>query len=110
MSRIRLADAVSAISQELLQAKKNAIDNGASTMVFDECEFEFAVETEGGGGVGFSVWVLDISAEAKRTSTNTVRVKFKGNPANPIAAPAVVGPASAQPLEQAGPPLKRQGN
>jgi hypothetical protein len=108
VSRIRLADAVSAISQELLEAKKNAISKGASTMVFDECEFEFAVETEGSGGVGFSVWVLDISAEAKRTSSNTVRVKFKGNPANPIAAPAVVGTGAATPLEQPGPPLKRQ--
>jgi hypothetical protein len=60
-------------------------------MVFDECEFEFAVETEGGGEVGFSVWVLDVSLDAKRTSSNTVRVKFKGNPANPIAAFAAPG-------------------
>lgn len=98
--KIPLSELIGSVTGELQNAQLNAIDRGSSLMVFEECEFEFGIEAEKNADGGVNVWVLDISGGIKKTESNTIRIKFKANPANPVQAPSIA--------EGAGPALKKQ--
>jgi hypothetical protein len=98
--KILLSDLIDTVTGELLKAQNNALKRGVSTMLFEECEFEFGIEAEKEAGGGVSVWVIDVSAGVKKTETNTIRVKFKANPEHHIQAPIQ--------QEGSGPALKKQ--
>ena len=78
--KIQLSEMLDHISLELLEAQKKANDRGQSTMQFSECEIEFAVETTKEGGGGIKVWISELKAGAKKTDSNTVRIKFTSIP------------------------------
>jgi len=84
-----LSEVLAHISEELVTADESARARGKAAMQFEECEVEFAVKLEGGVKAGIKVWVLELGANAKRSDTNTIRVKFKSLPNRPLQAPHV---------------------
>ena len=99
--KIRLSELLEHITEELITADEDARKRGFATMQFDECEIEFAVETEKEGGGGVKVWILDLKGGAKRTDSNTVRIKFSSIPEQPIQ-------AKQTDESRPGPKLKKQ--
>jgi len=85
--QIPLSDVLTHITEELVKADENARKRGRAAMRFDECELEFAVQLEGGGEAGVKVWVLELGVNAKRTDSNTIRIKFKSLSDSPLQAP-----------------------
>jgi hypothetical protein len=100
-SKIRLSELLEHISEELITANEKAGKRGTATMQFHECEIEFAVETEKEGGGGVRLWVLDLKGGAKKTDSNTVRIKFSSIPGQAF---------QAKQIDEAedGPELKKQ--
>jgi hypothetical protein len=99
-AKLPLSDLIESVTNELQKAKVKAEKRGTATMLFDECEFEFGIEAEKSAEGGVNVWVIELGAGIKKTETNTIRIKFKSNPDNPIQAPAEI--------QGAGPELQRQ--
>jgi len=81
--KIQLSEMLDHISLELLEASKKAKARGQATMQFSECEIEFAVETTKEAGGGIKVWISELKAGAKKTDSNTVRIKFGAIPGSP---------------------------
>lgn len=98
--KIQLSEMLDHISLELLEAQKKAEQRGQATMQFSECEMEFAVETTKEAGGGIKVWISELKAGAKKTDSNTVRIKFGNIPDFPVQA--------AQEQSSPGPDLKKQ--
>lgn len=83
---VPLADVLSQIADELVQAGENARKRGTPVMQFAECEVEFAVEAETQKDGGVKIWVLTLGGAAKSKQSNRIRVKFTAMPGNPITA------------------------
>ena len=98
--KLPLSDLIDSVTNELQKAKAKAEKRAEATMLFDECEFEFGIEAEKSADGGVNVWVIELGGGIKKTETNTIRIKFKGNPDNPIQAPAEI--------EGTGPELSKQ--
>ncbi len=99
--KIQLSEMLDHISLELLEAQKKAAKRGQATMQFLECEIEFAVETTKEVGGGIRVWISELNAGAKKTDSNTVRIKFGSIPEIPVQA------VQKQP-NTSGPEIKKQ--
>jgi hypothetical protein len=99
--KIKLSEMLDQISLELLEAQKKAVERGQPTMQFSECEIEFAVETAKEAGGGIKVWIAELKAGAKKTDSNTVRIKFGNIPDSPIQAAHMQSTSS-------GPELNKQ--
>lgn len=84
--KIQLSEMLNHISLELLEAQNKANQRGRATMKFSECEIEFAVETTKEAGGGIKVWISELKAGAKKTDSNTVRIKFTSIPGGDIQA------------------------
>jgi hypothetical protein len=95
--KIQLSEMLDHISLELLEAQKKATARGQATMQFSECEIEFAVETTKEAEGGIKVWISELKAGAKKTDSNTIRIKFSSIPDKPVQAvqqqPNAPGPA-----------------
>lgn len=87
--QIALSEILAEISSELNKAHQNALLGGVATMQFEECEVELAVVAEKNASGGLKVWLLDIGAGAKKTDSNTIKLKFSKIGSNPIQAPAI---------------------
>ena len=96
--KVQLSEMLEQISAELIEAQKKALQRGQATMQFSECEIEFAVETSKDASGGIKVWILDLKAGAKKTQSNTVRIKFENIPNAPIQAEQIS--SSAPKLEK----------
>jgi len=99
--KIQLSEMLDHISLELLEAQRKAHERGQATMQFSECEIEFAVETTKEAGVGIRVWISELKAGAKKTDSNTVRIKFSSIPGNSVQ-------AVQQQTNSLGPDIKKQ--
>ena len=98
--KIRLSEMLDHISLELLEAQKKAEQRGQATMQFSECEIEFAVETTKEAGGGIKVWISELKAGARKTDSNTVRIRFSSIPDSPVQA--------MQEQSSPGPELRKQ--
>lgn len=76
MEKIRLADMIELVADELLHAEQIRIKRG-HVMQFEECELEMTVEAEIQEGGKLKIWVLELGSENKRTNSNKIKVKFK---------------------------------
>lgn len=74
--RIPLSDVVAHVTTELKKAHNRSVKEGQAVMQFKECEFEFAVEAEKSAEGGLKVWIVNLTGGAKRTDSNTVRIKY----------------------------------
>ena len=99
--KIQLSEMLDHISAELLNAQNKAKLRGQAVMQFAECEIEFAVETTKEAGGGIKVWIAELKAGAKKTDSNTVRIKFGSIPTDPIQ-------AEQQKPNAPGPEIKKQ--
>ncbi|MEX2567486.1 MAG: trypco2 family protein [Cyclobacteriaceae bacterium] len=99
--KIQLSEMLDHISSELLIAQKKADERGQSTMQFSECEIEFAVETTKEASGGIKVWISELKAGAKKTDSNTIRIKFGSIPGYSIQ-------AAQKQKKSTGPELKKQ--
>lgn len=99
--QIALSEILAEISSELDKAHQKALLSGIATMQFEECEVELAVIAEKNANGGLKVWLLDIGAGAKKTDSNTIKLKFSKIGSSPIQAPAVDA-------ENPAPEIKRQ--
>ena len=94
--KIKLSEVLGTIAEELIKANESAEERHRPVMQFEECEVELALAAEQEAKGGINIWAVDLSAGAKRTETNTIRVKFGKIPGQPaVQAPVVdkgVGP------------------
>jgi NTP-dependent ternary system trypsin peptidase co-occuring protein len=102
MKKIALAEVLVMVREELNKANDDAMKSGRPVMLFDECELEFAVDVEFNVEAKTSyLSFLSLKGGAKRSDSNTIKVKFKA-----LSTVGVV--AIAQNDAQAGPaPGKR---
>lgn len=98
---IRLADLLTHITDQLLEADRKSRARGKATMRFEECELEFAVKIEGDANAGINVWVLTLGGDVKKTDSNMIRIKFKGFEGRPVQAAHLK-------TDTPGPSLERQ--
>jgi len=82
--RLPLATMLDAVKEELLGADQKAKEQGSALMRFESCEFEFAIETEVDASGKVTVWALELSAGARQTETNRIRIKYAGLPDQPL--------------------------
>jgi Trypsin-co-occurring domain 2 len=106
--QIPLADLLSHITDQLVLADTAARARGKATMQFEECELEFAVKIEGDAKAGIKVWVLELGGGVKKSDSNTIRVKFKSIPGQPIQAAHTATTAPGPSLERRGQPKKKR--
>ena len=97
--QIQLAELLSHISNQLLEADSVSRAAGNATMRFDACELEFAVNIEKSGSAGIKVWIMKLGGDVKKSDSNTIRVKFVSLENRPIQAVHIT--------ENAGPEIKR---
>jgi len=95
--RIEISEVLKNISDELWQANEQAKQSNKATMVFTECEIEFAIETEAKANAGVKIYVVNLGGDAKRSDKNTVKLKFTALSEKPFVAlgTADVSPQSA---------------
>jgi len=74
--RIPLSDVVAHVTEELRKAHARSVAQGNAVMQFEECELEFAVEAEKSANGGIKVWLLNLGGGAKKTDSNTVKIKY----------------------------------
>lgn len=74
--RIPLSEMISQVTAEIRKAHERATAGNDAVMQFEECEFEFAVEAEITAEGGIHVWILNLGGGAKKTDSNTVRIKY----------------------------------
>jgi hypothetical protein len=98
---IKLADLLSHISDQLMEADERSRKSGKATMQFEECEIEFAAKIEGNAEAGVNISVLKLGGGIKKSDSNTIRIKFKSLVGNTLQA-AQFG------QDKPGPELKRQ--
>lgn len=75
--KIRLADLLEKVGNELIEAHRRALLRGVPLLGFDECEVECAISTEFGPSGEINLWAVKIGAEGKQGNAQTVRVKYK---------------------------------
>jgi hypothetical protein len=97
MNKIRLADMIESVSDELLYAN-SLRSKRKHLMIFDECELEIGIEAETGEGGKLKLWVLELGGDKKRTNSGTIKVKFKA-----LGEPYLVYPVTED--EEPGPEL-----
>ncbi len=105
--KIRLTDLLAHITDQLLEADQMSRASGKATMRFEECELEFAVKIEGDVKAGLNIWVLKLGGGAKKTDSNTIKIKFKGLEGRPVQAPHVTTDTPGPSLERQ-PPAKKK--
>ena len=76
VTRIPLSDVLANIATEIRKAHEKATSEEHPVMKFQECELEFAVDLEQNASGGIQVWVINLTGGAKRTDSNTVKVKY----------------------------------
>ena len=79
--RIGLADAISALREELIVAQRNlasaeAHDGNAQVPRFTlgPVSMEFLVEVSGGGTAGVKFWVVEVGGSAQRTASQRITI------------------------------------
>jgi Trypsin-co-occurring domain 2 len=87
--RIPLAEVLNYVSAELWQAHTAATERGNALMQFHECELEFALDVEVNAEGGFHVWVMKLGGGAKRTESNTIKIKYTALEGNRVVAPVL---------------------
>jgi hypothetical protein len=90
--KVPLSQLIDVVTTELRKAADRANQYRDHVMQFEECELEFAIEIERGGEAGIQVWVLKLGGGAKKTDSNTIRVKFTALPHRSYAFPALAQP------------------
>lgn len=79
--RIPLSDLLDFVSWEVRSAHHRAQERGLDpVMRFTECEIDCAIDVEKKAEGGVHVWVLNLSADAKRSEKNTIKVKHSSLP------------------------------
>lgn len=86
VQRIPLSDLVAHITDELKKAHDRSKEQGQAVMQFEECEIEFAVEAEKSAEGGIKIWVVNLGGGAKKTDSNTVKIKYTKIPGEVIQA------------------------
>ncbi len=76
MDKIPLSDLIELVTSELLKAEQQAKRRANPIMEFQECELEMAIEVETGASGEANVWVFKVGGSAKKTDSNTIRIKF----------------------------------
>jgi hypothetical protein len=89
-NKITVSEMLAEISSELNKAHKSAAEQGIATMQFEGCEIELAVKADKDISGHLKVWLLDIGAGAKKTESNTIKLKFSRINSNLIQAPAKI--------------------
>jgi hypothetical protein len=84
--KFALAEVLDHITDEIRKAHARSADQGGPVMQFEECEFEFAIEAEKEASGGLKVWIINLGGGAKRTDSNTIRVKYTKIPGRPYQA------------------------
>jgi NTP-dependent ternary system trypsin peptidase co-occuring protein len=102
-NQIAIADVLSHISNQLLQADKAARERGTATMRFDECELEFAIKVEGSAKAGIKVWLMELGGGVTKADTNTIRIKFKSIEGKATQAPHLETDAPGPPIVREAP-------
>ena len=98
---IKLADLLSHISDQLMEADQRSRRSGKATMQFEECELEFAAKIEGNAKAGINISVLKLGGGIKKSDSNTIRIKFKSLEGMTLQ-------AAQHGIDKPGPDLKRQ--
>jgi hypothetical protein len=76
--RIPLSEVLNVINAEIQEAHHAAQEAGhTAVMRFVDCELEFAVDVEAKAGGGFHIWVLKLGGSAKRSESNTIKIRYK---------------------------------
>ena len=86
-NRIQLAELLNFVSEQVRAADERAkSDRNEPVMKFMECEIDCAIDIEMKADGGIHVWVVNLGGGAKRTESNTIKVKYSALPQEFIAA------------------------
>ncbi|HET6387134.1 MAG TPA: trypco2 family protein [Armatimonadota bacterium] len=99
--RAELAELVEFVSRELRKVDEKLLQSGKDpVMRFLECEIDCAIDVEVKGEGGLHVWVVNLGAGAKRSETNTIKVKYSALPSTDLVA-AIRAGEGQKPIKKA---------
>ena len=79
-AKVKLADLIDHVAQELAEAERRAAAREKRVMRFKEAQLELAVSVETEGGGGLKVWVIELGGGRTKTDSNTITVTLSALP------------------------------